>query len=108
MEYKFSDSGIYYCPEVDCQEEFLDYLRELPMAPSPEAFGLHENCNITCAQGETAELLEGMLEMAPKSSSGAGASAEEIMDKAAAGIMDQTPTPFDYDYVEENFPTLYE
>ena len=37
----------------------------LPLYPMPEAFGLHENCNITCAQDEALRLLTGMQSMVP-------------------------------------------
>merc|ERR1712139_245202 len=41
--YKFSTSGTYYCPQVETCDEFIGYLRTLPLTPSPEVFGLHEN-----------------------------------------------------------------
>merc|ERR1719160_446114 len=60
-DYKFSESGTYYCPKAETQESFLEYLKALPLSPAPEAFGMHENCSITCAQKESAELLDGVL-----------------------------------------------
>jgi len=107
--YKFSASGTYYCPNVDSQEGFLTYLRTLPLSPSPEVFGLHENCNISCAQAETSQLLEGILNMAPKegSSGGGGVSAEDVMEEMAATIEDQTPALFDMEIIENKYPTDY-
>eukprot|EP00397_Hematodinium_sp_SG-2012_P000066 GEMP01000066.1.p1 GENE.GEMP01000066.1~~GEMP01000066.1.p1 ORF type:complete len:3524 (+),score=879.37 GEMP01000066.1:529-10572(+) len=107
-EYKFSDSGLYFGPEATTQEDFLKYSAELPLQPRPEAFGMHENCNITCALGETADLLENILAMAPKSGGGGGKSAEEVMDEIAGALDEQTPKPFDLDDVEERFPAMYE
>ena len=30
----------------------MDFIKEFPLLPSPEAFGMHENCNITYAEAE--------------------------------------------------------
>lgn len=46
-DYKFSKSGIYYSPEAPELEDVIDYIKGLPLNPSPEAFGLHENSEIT-------------------------------------------------------------
>lgn len=47
--YKFSESGTYYSPPIGEQEEYIDYIKSLPLNPHPEAFGLHENAAITTA-----------------------------------------------------------
>jgi dynein heavy chain len=44
--FKFSDSGIYYCPVVDSIVEYRDYIDALPLIDEPEIFGMHENANI--------------------------------------------------------------
>ena len=56
----------------------MDYIRQLPINDTPEIFGLHDNANITFAQNETFSLLNGILRLQPKSSSGAGRSREEV------------------------------
>ena len=45
--YKFSDSGIYYSLPATNQEGYLTYTESLPLNPDPEAFGMHENAEIT-------------------------------------------------------------
>jgi dynein heavy chain len=106
-EYKFSASGTYYCPNAECQEEFISYIRTLPIAPHPEVFGLDGNCEIACAEAEANSYLEGMLSMAPRSSGGTGKSADEVMDEMAVSIIEQTPKKFDMDELEKAFPTMY-
>lgn len=48
--YKFSPSGVYYCPESDnCQtlKEYRNFINKLPIIDEPEIFGMHENANIS-------------------------------------------------------------
>eukprot|EP00929_Paragymnodinium_shiwhaense_P087552 TRINITY_DN476_c0_g8_i1.p1 TRINITY_DN476_c0_g8~~TRINITY_DN476_c0_g8_i1.p1 ORF type:complete len:2571 (-),score=771.76 TRINITY_DN476_c0_g8_i1:261-7973(-) len=107
--YKYSTSGLYYAPACANVGEFLDYIRSLPLYPMPEAFGLHDNCNITCAQDEALKLLMGMQSMVSSGGDGGdGKSADEVMDEAAASIQERLPTPFALDVCEARFPTLYD
>jgi len=48
--YKFSESGLYNSIPVGEKEDYLEYIRALPINPKPEAFGLHENAEITTSQ----------------------------------------------------------
>jgi len=59
--YKFSESGLYFSPPAGNQEDYLNYIKELPLNPKPEAFGLHENAEITTNQEDTRRLLEDVL-----------------------------------------------
>ena len=49
------------------------------MNPKPEAFGLHNNAEITTSQISTGLLLESMIAMQPKTSTGKGKSREETI-----------------------------
>jgi dynein heavy chain len=51
--------------------------------PDPEAFGLHDNAEITTNQISTSTLLEDMISMQPKASKGKGKSREEIIGDQA-------------------------
>jgi len=108
-DYKYSSSGLYHPPVAETIEETNAYIRGLPLYPMPEAFGLHENCNITCAQDEALKLLIGMQSMVSVGGSGEGGqSADDIMDGTAESIQNRLPKPYDLDICEEKFPTLYE
>lgn len=61
--FKFSTSGVYYSPPAGEKEDYIDYIKSLPLNPHPEAFGLHENAEITTAQNTTRILLETVLSM---------------------------------------------
>merc|ERR1719183_2041598 len=108
--YKFSESGIFYCPDVESSEEFQEYIQTLPLQSAPEAFGLHDNCAITCSISDSTSILENILNMAPSGGGGEGGgkSASDVMDEIAASLQEQTPPLFDLDDLEELFPTKYE
>lgn len=42
-DYKLSASGIYYIPKVTELSQFVNYIEGLPLNPSAEVFGLHDN-----------------------------------------------------------------
>lgn len=79
LGFGFSDSGIYRTIEPGSQEDYLAYINELPMVPHPEAFGLHENAEITTNQSATRQILEHVVSVQPRTSSGAGKSREEVI-----------------------------
>lgn len=64
----------------------MQYIDQLPFVPQPEAFGLHENAEITTNQNDTRMLLENVLSVQPRQSSGAGKSREEIIAEVTKGI----------------------
>eukprot|EP00947_MAST-08B_sp_MAST-8B-sp1_P002409 g2409.t1 len=56
-DYKFSKSGLYVSPSYTSDEggphaSYMAYINQLPINPDPEAFDMHSNANITCAQNE--------------------------------------------------------
>ncbi len=77
--YKFSESGLYYSIEAGNLEQYINYIQSLPLNPAPEAFGLHDNAEITNSQSETRLLLEIMLSVQPRVSAGTGKSREDII-----------------------------
>ena len=49
--YKYSESQIYYAPELGTLPEFREYIDSLPLIEEPEIFGLHENANLAFQVG---------------------------------------------------------
>ena len=72
------DSLFYLLLPFISRQHYLRYIRGLPINDTPEIFALHDNANITFAQNETFSLLQGILKMQPRASSGAGRSREEV------------------------------
>jgi len=106
--YKFSNSGTYYAPTSCPYDEYVEYIRSLPLIPHPEVFGLHENADITKEQKETQDLFDSILLTLPRQSSGEGKSPAETIGDLANDILGKFPAPFDIEKVMEKYPVLYE
>jgi dynein heavy chain len=82
----FSASGNYRQPPASTIDQYIDYIEKLPLNPSPEAFGLHDNAEITNSQQETFDMLESILSVQPKTGIGAGKSREEVIGEIASFV----------------------
>merc|ERR1712216_446845 len=80
----------------------------LAAAAAPEAFGLHENADITCAQNEVKDLFETLLSLQPRVSAGAGLSREQVIDQVAEGLLSRMPKEWLMLDVCKSFPITYE
>ena len=89
------------------KDDYIRYIENLDLNPEPEAFGLHDNAEITTAQGETRKLLETILLMQPRTGGGSGKSREEIIRDIAKGIESNLPSKFNIDDVSTQYPTQY-
>ena len=107
-EYPYSESGTYYCPQPGPKSTYTDYIKKLPTNTSPEVFGLHDNAEIITAQNEARLLLETLLLMQPRTSSGGGKSLEQSVSETLEIIEKNTPPAFDYEAIFKKFPTEYE
>ncbi|CAH8618599.1 unnamed protein product [Heterobilharzia americana] len=91
QNYKFSASGIYYCPDDGTAQDFIEYIRSLPINPMPEVYGLHDNADITKDNQETFQLFSGILLTLPRQKSRTGKSPEETVQELAADILSKLP-----------------
>jgi dynein heavy chain len=107
-DYKFSESGTYYAPPKTDIEGYRDYIKQLPFSEGPEVFGLHDNANISAANGETQLLLSTALSLLPRDQGGGGESWDDQLRGLASGIEGKMPKVFDTERAEIDFPTKYE
>jgi dynein heavy chain len=105
--YKFSDSGLYKTIPSGSKEDYITYIQTLPLNPKPEAFGLHENAEIITNQNECRNILELVLSIQPRASSGGGKSRDDVISEIAASIKDKVPPIFDLDEIMIKYPTDY-
>ena len=75
--YAFSASGIYQTIEAGTKDDYMSYINSLPLIPKPEAFGMHDNAEITTNQSDTRTILELTLSVQPRTSTGGGKSRED-------------------------------
>ena len=105
--HKFSESGTYNSIPAGTQEDYLNYARNLPFNPDPEAFGLHENAEITTNQSETRIVLESVLSIQPRTSTAGGKTREQVIAEISGELEGKTPPCFDLEMVIEQYPTSY-
>jgi dynein heavy chain len=106
--YGFTASGVYRSIDADDKAGYLDYVSDLPVNAAPEAFGLHENADITYAQNETIDLFATILRLQPRQNTGGGKSRDEVIGDVATDIQGRAAPEFNYESAVVNYPTLYE
>jgi len=73
-DFYFSEAKTYRSIPAGSHADYMDMIRSLPLNPSPEAFGLHENAEITTNQKLTSTMLATILSLQPRSGGGGGKS----------------------------------
>ena len=109
-DYEFSSSGLYRSVEYNekCPHEtYMKYIESLPLNPDPEAFGLHENANIICAETETREIFRIILSLEANDTSEGGKTSAEIIDECAESILQKITKTFDTESVKMLYPLNY-
>jgi dynein heavy chain len=100
-------SDTYTVPPEGEYQEYLDYIKSLPLTQPPSAFGLHSNAAITKAQKETDLLFDSILSTQARASGGAGASQDDVVSGIAKDILAKLPPQFDLERVQLKYPTNY-
>jgi len=108
--YTLSESGLYFAPPEGDRPAYITYIESLPIIPLPEAFGLHENADITKDQNDTATMFASLLTMGGGGggSGGAGGASEDRVAAVVAECLSRLPPPFDIEAVQHKWPVLYE
>jgi dynein heavy chain len=83
-DYKFSPSGIYYCPLDGNIDVYRDYIDSLPLNVDPEVFGMHGNANITYETQESNKIIDTILSIQPRVAGTAGGMTPDqiVLEKA--------------------------
>jgi dynein heavy chain len=109
-DFPFSKSGIYRSIAFDADrphKSYLDYIESLPLTSDPEAFGLHQNADIICAETETKQGFDTILSLQPKTAGGVGQSREDIISDICKDIEARMYPPFDTEAVSMSYPLTY-
>lgn len=83
---------------------FPDYIETLPLANTPEVFGLHPNAEIGYYTNAAKEMWSHLVELQPQTGdTGAGISRDDYIDKVASDVLNKLPKEFDLDQVRKKF-----
>ncbi|GIQ83503.1 dynein heavy chain, partial [Kipferlia bialata] len=105
--YSFTpDKSIQQLPAND-QRSYLETIKQMPMTPSPEAFGFHPNAAISSRNAETTQLFSILLSLQPRQSSGGGISREDTIMQTAESLLESLPEQYDIQTIEGQYPTNY-
>ncbi len=60
-KHKLSPSGVYYVPPKGTYDEYVEFIKQLPLTQHPEIFGMHENVDISKDLQATRLLFDSIL-----------------------------------------------
>ncbi|XP_075164298.1 dynein heavy chain 3, axonemal [Haematobia irritans] len=112
--YALSQSGTYKVPLNPTRVNALEYIKDFPLSPHPEVYGLHENADINRNNKETNILIQGVMKTqtdlmaSVKSSVNEGEAA--TVDPAfqiCKDILSRLPAAFNMVDVNEKYPVVY-
>ncbi|XP_056445731.1 dynein axonemal heavy chain 12 isoform X2 [Gadus chalcogrammus] len=107
--YTFSPSGKYYAPSKSIYEDYLEFIKKLPLIQSPEIFGMHENVDISKDLQQTKLLFDSLLlTLGGGVKGGSSSGGDSVLYEIANDILTKLPDDFDIEEALLKFPVLYE
>jgi len=104
----FDAAGAYTVPaEGTSAAAYREHIMALPQNDTPDVFGLHDNAALSSAVKESTILLNSVLAMQPKTTSGSGLSRFDVVSAIARDIESKLPANFDIIAAGKKFPTVY-
>ncbi|XP_077462234.1 dynein axonemal heavy chain 12-like [Stigmatopora argus] len=106
--YPFSPSGDYVAPPKLSYDEYLQFIKDLPLSQHPEIFGMHENVGISKDLHQTKVLFDSMLLTQGGGSKGGDSSGgDSVLYDLANDILTKLPNNFDLDAALIKYPVVY-
>lgn len=94
----------YHIPDDGPKSQYQDYIETLPLANTPEVFGLHPNAEIGYYTNAAKDIWAHLIDLQPQTGeSGSGVSRETHIDKVAKDIIGKMPQQFDMDQTKKRF-----
>lgn len=99
-EHMFKDNfyfseKIYNIPKYNKLDDVMSFIGQLPSFDRPEAFGLHSNAAITYQTNTAKNILDTILNIQPKESSGnMGETRESVVQRIAQDMLDKLPPDY--------------
>uniref|UniRef100_A0A8C0ZLW2 AAA+ ATPase domain-containing protein n=1 Tax=Castor canadensis TaxID=51338 RepID=A0A8C0ZLW2_CASCN len=93
----------YKIPAGDAKEKFVEAIEALPLANTPEVFGLHSNAEIGYYTQAARDMWSHLLELQPQTGeSSSGVSRDDYIGQVAKDIENKMPKVFDLDQVRKH------
>uniref|UniRef100_A0A3Q2Y6N0 Uncharacterized protein n=1 Tax=Hippocampus comes TaxID=109280 RepID=A0A3Q2Y6N0_HIPCM len=106
--FPFSPSGDYVTPPKSSYDDYLRFIKELPVSQHPEIFGMHENVDISKDLQQTKLLFDSLLLTQGRGSKGGGSSGtDNALYDIANDILTKIPNNFDIEVSLSKYPVLY-
>ncbi|MBN3276751.1 DYH12 protein, partial [Polyodon spathula] len=107
--YTFSPSGNYYAPPKSVYEDYIEFIKKLPLTQHPEVFGMHENVDISKDLQQTRILFDSLLlTQGGGRKGGSCGGGDSTLFEIAKGILTKLPKDFDIEAALQKFPVRYD
>ncbi|XP_069727356.1 dynein axonemal heavy chain 10 [Phaenicophaeus curvirostris] len=98
------DKVDYKIPRGTVKDDFVEAIETLPLANTPEVFGLHANAEIGYYTQAVRDMWSHLLELQPQTGeTGTGISRDEYIANVAKDIQNKIPQVFDLDQIRKGF-----
>uniref|UniRef100_I3N0B0 Dynein axonemal heavy chain 10 n=1 Tax=Ictidomys tridecemlineatus TaxID=43179 RepID=I3N0B0_ICTTR len=92
----------YKIPVGDVKDKFVEAIEALPLANTPEVFGLHSNAEIGYYTQAARDMWAHLLELQPQTGeSSSGISRDDYISQVAKDIQNKMPKVFDLDQIRK-------
>ncbi|XP_074463065.1 dynein axonemal heavy chain 10 [Larus michahellis] len=99
-----NDTVDYKIPQGTVKDDFVEAIESLPLANTPEVFGLHANAEIGYYTQAVRDMWSQLLELQPQTGeTGTRISRDEYIANVAKDIEDKIPQVFDLDQIRKGF-----
>ncbi|GFS12636.1 dynein heavy chain 10, axonemal-like [Elysia marginata] len=96
----------YYIPEDGPRDVYVDYIEELPLANTPEVFGLNPNAEIGYYTQAARDMWSHLVELQPQTGeSSSGISRDEFIAQIAQDVLNKLPAEYELDKIRKNLGT---
>jgi dynein heavy chain len=101
----YCNKEVDYCiPEIGPKDNYVQAIEELPLANTPEVFGLHPNAEINYYTQAARDMWSQLVELQPQTGeSGAGISREDFIGNIASDIQAKLPQQFELDKIRKKY-----